>query len=394
MTLPRVLGVAVLAALGASLAILAISKRVIETGAPRRESLRILSVGTSGTRTLVGLPLNDATRAPGEYSIWFDDGRGYARLGAVTSTGGSTVVREVNGSTGTPLRAGLSARWSGVTPDCPADLGLAFSTVEVPTDLGAAPAYLFPARDGRPSAAVWAIHVHGQGATRSGPLRGVTVMHGAGLTSLVVSYRNDEEAPASPGRKSMLGQAEWRDVESALDYAAEHGAREFVLVGWSMGAAIALQLARNSRHHISGLCLIAPVTDWRATILASGKRSRIPAVLLRQAIRVLGSQHLRWVTGLGDSIDFDSLDWTRNAGELRVPTILLHSPQDRSVPIAISRAFAAAHWAWVDLVELPSAPHTLEWNRSPGLADGAVSAWIAARVARAGQAAAARSEAV
>lgn len=53
-----------------------------------------------------------------------------------------------------------------------------------------------------------------------------------GYTSLVVTYRNTEAA----------------DVDEAIGYAVRRGARRIVLFGWSMGAAIALQLADRPRH--------------------------------------------------------------------------------------------------------------------------------------------------
>ncbi len=45
---------------------------------------------------------------------------------------------------------------------------------------------------------VWAVLVHGRGATREECLRGVPVLHRLGLTTLVPSYRNDRDAPGDP----------------------------------------------------------------------------------------------------------------------------------------------------------------------------------------------------
>ena len=369
------------AASGLIIASLAIVRQIIKTDAPRRERLRVLAVDTvASSPYTVTLPLSEATRAPGHYAIWFDSGRGYAQLGGVLAVDerASIVTRTVVSSRGTRLRAGLTARWSGVVPAQAVNVGLPFTSVTVPTPLGPAPAYRFDAPIDRPPASTWAIHIHGQGSSRAGPLRGVPVAHSAGLTSLVVSYRNDDEAPNSRDRKSMLGQTEWRDVDAALEYAVANGAEKIILFGWSMGAMIALQLTRSSRHRkrIIGLCLIAPVVDWRSTILAAGRRARVPAPVTCLALCALGSPVWRRATGLQEPIRLSDLNWLNNGSDLNVPTLILHSSGDRSVPIALSQAFADAHPELIELVTLPPAPHTLEWNRSPHRWESALFDWL------------------
>ncbi|MDJ0350585.1 alpha/beta fold hydrolase [Cryobacterium sp. PH29-G1] len=374
-----VLTAGALAVGGIAVANLAVVKQIVGTDAPRREPLRVIAVDDASVPRTVTLPSNEATRAPGHYAIWFDSGRGYAQLGRVIAVDERAflVTREVVSSRGTPLRAGQPARWSGVVPSQATDVGLPFTAVTIPTALGPAPAYRFDAPTDQPPSSTWAIHIHGQGATRAGPLRGVPVAHRAGLSSLVVSYRNDHEAPSSRDRKSMLGQTEWRDVDAALDYAMAHGAENIILVGWSMGAMIALQLTRSSRHRerIAGLCLIAPVTDWRSTILAASRRARVPAFVTHLAMRALRSPLWSRATGLQEHVDLSQLDWI-DGDDLLVPTLVLHSSGDRSVPIALSKAFAHAHKGLVKLVELPPAPHTLEWNRSPELWGTTFSGWL------------------
>ena len=109
------------------------------------------------------------------------------------------------------------------------------------------------------------MQVHGRGTTRSEALRAVPVFHALGITSLVVSYRNDGEAPRSRTGTYALGATEWRDVDAAIGFARRRGARRVIVMGWSMGGAIALQLALNSAHRdaIAGLVLDSPVIDWR-----------------------------------------------------------------------------------------------------------------------------------
>jgi acetyl esterase/lipase len=100
----------------------------------------------------------------------------------------------------------------------------------------------------------------------------VPVFHALGITSLVVSYRNDGDAPRSRAGAYALGATEWRDVDAAVSWALRHGARRIVLMGWSMGGAIALQTSLGSAHReqIVGVILDSPVVDWR-TVLLSGQ---------------------------------------------------------------------------------------------------------------------------
>jgi len=131
--------------------------------------------------------------------------------------------------------------------------------------------------DGDPS--TWAIHIHGSGSTRAGPLRGVRTATGLGYISLVVSYRNTAEGPTVGTGRTTLGHTEAADVDEALGYAVRRGAQQIVLFGWSMGAAIALQLANRPRHEglIAALVLDSPALNWTEIIKANCARSGQPS---------------------------------------------------------------------------------------------------------------------
>ncbi len=86
---------------------------------------------------------------------------------------------------------------------------------------------------------------------------------GAG-PALVPSYRNDEGVPPGPDGRYALGLSERRDVEAALRYAVDHGAREVLLMGWSMGGAIVLQLLDRCRRSCRASCS-TPLSSTGAT---------------------------------------------------------------------------------------------------------------------------------
>lgn len=124
------------------------------------------------------------------------------------------------------------------------------------------------------------------GGKRAGTLRGIPIARRLGLTSLVVSFRNDGDAPPSYDGRYNLGQGEWRDVEAGINYAIANGAERIVLFGWSLGAAIALQAAAlsQSSSRIAGMVLDAPVFDWRTTLAANAKAAGLPRPLVHLAL--------------------------------------------------------------------------------------------------------------
>ena len=150
--------------------------------------------------------------------------------------------------------------------------------VGISTPSGIAPAWLI---DGNGEhSTTWAIHIHGLGSPRAGTLRGVQVATEQGHTSLVVSYRNDGEGPRTGTGRSILGATEADDVDAAIQYAIDHGARQIVLFGWSMGAQVRTPTRRTGRstgRSIKPLVLESPVLDWVATIKANCARAGLPA---------------------------------------------------------------------------------------------------------------------
>ena len=162
-------------------------------------------------------------------------------------------------------------------------------------------------RSRRPVANV-GIHIHGLGSTRAGTLRGVQVTSEAGLTSLVVMYRNDGEGPSVGTGRSELGAVEVDDVLAAVRFACENGARSVILFGWSMGAAIALRLAAEPklRGIVAGLVLESPVLDWVSTIKVNCARSGLPAWTGALAMPWLMFRPPARVTGLANPVGLRS----------------------------------------------------------------------------------------
>jgi pimeloyl-ACP methyl ester carboxylesterase len=357
----------------------AIARRLTAPVSPRTFDLTIRGVEHDGDGDLIVLDRTDQTTADGTYNLWFEHD-GWAQLSAeVLDRGPARIARRVTGTApGFTPKVGDRASWSGIYYATPADAGLTARDMTITTSAGGCPAWRI---DGDPS--TWAIHIHGLGSTRAGTLRGVLAATELGYTSLVVTYRNTEEGPRVGTGRSTLGHTETADVDEAIGYAVRRGARQIVLFGWSMGAAIALRLADRPRHHglITALVLDSPVLNWTEAIKTNCIRSGLPAAGGYLAVPWLTIHPLAHPIGLPSRIPIRSFDWTARAAELTTPTLILHGTNDDSVPIQLSQALRDAR---PDLVELETfdADHTLSWNSDPDRWQSTVTTWLAERVPR------------
>jgi len=374
-------GVAAVAGLGLALVAgaaglgFAIARRLTAPPSGRVYNLTVRGIVRHEDHDAVVLDRNQSTVATGVYNLWLENG-GWVRLGPVVGEDTGTVTRLVESTEPAgALAAGQRASWSGIYYRDPADAGLDAEDVIVETPVGPAPAWLIRPTGNATSA--WAIHIHGLASPRAGTLRGVKVAADAGLVSLVVTYRNDSEGPTVGSGRSTLGATETDDVRAAVRYAIAHGAERIVLFGWSMGGAIALQVAAD--HEFDGvidrLILDSPVIDWYATVAANCGR----AGLLPQA-GVLSWPWLQWrqfarLVGLPSAIPLGRFNWIARAKELSVPTLILHGIEDTSSPPQAVRRLAQLS---PDVVQLETftANHTLGWNSGPELWMGLVSTWL------------------
>ncbi|MFG2790717.1 alpha/beta hydrolase [Streptomyces sp. NPDC048419] len=272
-------------------------------------------------------------------------------LGAATHSA-DTVVRRLERVTQGTLEAGDKVRLTPAvhTGDPRSALGLDHRDVEILGELGALPAWFVPGvRD------TWVITVHGLGATREHPMNVMEFLHRQRFPVLDLAYRGDRGAPRSPDGLNHLGETEWRDVDAAVRYAVDNGARQVVLHGWSTGATMALRAAVRSalRERISGLILDSPVLSWPTTLRALAAARRTPGALLPLAVRAAQGR-----TGL-------RRDRTAEAAQLTVPAMIFHGPDDTLAPWEYSRRLANARPNLIALHTVAQAPHGAMWNADP-----------------------------
>jgi uncharacterized protein len=228
-------------------------------------------------------------------------------------------------------------------------LGLAFSEVEVDGPDGVLPAWLVPGAeasddeadaeasgetDGDGSEATgsdhtYAVMVHGRGATREELHRSLRTVHAVGLDALVITVRNDPEAPADPDGWGRFGDAEWEDLQAAVDHLVdERDADRLVLVGSSQGGSIVLSYLQRGEHtdRVDGVVLTSPIVSMHDTLVLQAQGRGVPDVAIPP---LLWSTKL--LATLRSGLRFDRLE---HAAEDRVdaydaPMLVTTAPRTR-----------------------------------------------------------------
>jgi uncharacterized protein len=308
---------------------------------------------------------------PGIYGL--DWQTGHAIVGPVLAEGDGTVTRRLSDLRGYLVRGvhvGLDSHvYSG---DPGQALGLPFRSVGVPDPLGPMPAWLVPAAPKAPAAGrrTWAILVHGHNDNRQNDLRIAPTLRRGGLTSLLISYRNDLGAPESPDGLYHLGETEWIDLQAAVRYALAHGAQRVVLIGYSMGGELITQFMQRSRlsKDVSALVLDAPVLDWRSLFEFNAEEMGLPGFL---------GIPVEWMIDARVDPDWDNLDALEHPEDFHLPILLFHSTEDELVPISTSDEFAAELPRWVTYHRVPIVGHTESWNLNPRLYDRRLQGFLA-----------------
>lgn len=347
------------------------ARRVLTPEAEKKDDTWIIAVGDE-TVTLRAEP---HTLSPGQYGLWLGAGKGHARLGDVVETdltsrraAERTVVRELHDVDWGLLAPG-SARWNSYyfAGDPRSAVGLDFEDVFVTSDVGELPGWKVPPPEPDRRPGEWAILVHGRSARREETLRALPVLHDLGFTSLVPMYRNDEGAPPSIDGRYNLGLSEWRDIDAAIGYAVEQGAREVLLVGWSMGGAVVLQtLDRSERSDVvTRVVLDCPVIDWGDVLSHHADLNRIPRSAELLARTLMGRKSTRHLVGVAEPIDIAITNWVDRAEELAHPILLFHSRTDDTVPYGPSAALAERRPDLIDLDLWDGPMHCREWNTDP-----------------------------
>jgi fermentation-respiration switch protein FrsA (DUF1100 family) len=308
---------------------------------------------------------------PVAMGLWWAGGA--ALLDDSVQINGDSVVRTITASLHGTLTSGIRAVvdtrvYDG---DPRTDRGLNFDAVQVASELGPMPAWYVPPTTATASS-TWIIAVHGRQGTMTEPLRVLPTLAASGHPTLVTSYRNDPASPRSPDGYYHLGDTEWRDVQSAIEYARGHGANAVVLYGWSMGGTLTLTALRRMPSAdtalVRAVILDSPAIDWASVLDLQGGERGLPLLETRVAERVAEFR---------DHLSLADLNAGPYAPHLAVPMLLFVDTSDRTVPIRPALDFAAAAPpGLVTLVKTTGGDHTGSWNVDPDAYDAQVTDFL------------------
>jgi pimeloyl-ACP methyl ester carboxylesterase len=194
-------------------------------------------------------------------------------------------------------------------------------------------------------------------------------------------------APDLPahGRSEGIGQHAIEDyVHDILEFMSEIGIYSAVLVGHSMGSAVALSAAIHFPEHVTALCLIG-----------SGARLRVAPALLRAAsnpsafesavqmindasfssqsgrVKELSTQRMletRPAVLYGDLLACDAFDVKDQLDNLSIPTLIVCGMDDRMTPLHDSQ-FLRDHIAGARLEVISNAGHMVMLEQPDRISD-------------------------
>jgi pimeloyl-ACP methyl ester carboxylesterase len=187
-----------------------------------------------------------------------------------------------------------------------------------------------------PSApAILFLHGNGQNLATLAKGRALARMQGLPAHVLTIDYPGYGRSAGKPSEAALVAAA--RAALAALH--ARHPDSPLFLVGWSLGAAVAVQVARGETAAgpggtpLAGLALLSP---W--TSLLDAADHRFP----------------RWLARL---FICDCYDSAAAAGDVKLPTLVVHGARDDLVPAEQGRHLAAALPGLRSLVIVDGAEH-------------------------------------
>jgi len=339
---------------------------------PKRLDLRsqLEVVALAGDRITLGVTgeqQNDDWRKDGIWGLRWN--QGHAQVGKIIDLNDREVVREF-----VPLMGNLSigdriGLYIFAFPDDPEKaFGLPTRKLSYASGLGQFPAWFIEG-----SRNTWFIVVHGKkDAPPREALRSYPVLPAVaefGIPALIISYRNDEGAPASPDGFHRYGQTEWQDLEGAVEYAIEHGGEQLILMGYSMGGAMILNFLYQSQlaDRVVGIILDAPMLNLGATVDSGAMQLGVPRFFV-----AIG----KFISTLRFDINWEDLNYISRADHLKIPLLLFHGDADTTVPIEISDSLATRWPGMLTYAPIRGATHIRSWNMNPDLYEKEVSRFL------------------
>jgi len=339
----------------------------VDNAAPQ-PSVVVTAIGVE-TITLQQIPEAEEEENLSQSSMWgVSDGVNYGRLGTVISDSDGLVTRQFASMVGNfEVGDELHLDRTAYPHDPKIAQGVEYSEVIIPSELGDISAWLIPVVTTNQSPETWTIVVHGRTSNRDTGIKLLGELNYG--YSLLIDYRNDEGAPRSESGYYDFGTTEWRDVESAVQYALNHEAKKIILAGFSMGGGVVVnyQLKSELAAHTVGIILEAPMLNFGRTIDKGAEERGVPTPITAAA---------KFFASIRYGINWSDLDFLSHANEITVPVLLIHGDADDTVPIETSIEFAAAAPNLVELHTFENVEHVAAWNSSPEMYESLIKEFV------------------
>ena len=295
-------------------------------------------------------PNDGEWRSPGKWGLSWDDGSGM--IGDIVEQGDDFLVRQFTLADGGPPRSAPAVVSGGIYPRDPyLAFGIEYEEIEYSTPLGMQDAWRFDGRDD-----TWAIFVHGLRGQPADGLSSLPVLNDLGLPALFITYRNDKGQPQDPSGVHQYGLTEWQDLHAAVEYAlSQPGAKDVVLIGLSMGGAIAVGFLYESplASSVTGVVLDSPVMDFKALVELGARERNLPGFV---------TATLKWLATLRFGLNWEAMDYLKDTDRLNAPILLIHGENDNRVPIETSNKLSERRPDLITYTVYPDTTHADAWN--------------------------------
>ena len=293
----------------------------------------------------------------GVYGLMWEGG--HAPLGDIVARDDASVTRALGSVTGSPPAAGAPARIDNFVyrSDPLTDLGIEFEDLTLQGPEGALRAWYVPGTSGT---AVLLLHGRRRGELIE-TLRMLSPLHEMGVPTLALAYRNHDRSDPSTDGYYHYGASEWQDALVGARELAARGADRVVVMGLSMGGAVALEAVKRwpgDAPELVGLVLDSPLVDVYDTVSLGAVKSGLP--LPEQLTRLA-----LFVAGLRTGVDFEELRQARSAGQVPVPVMVIAGTADTTIPIESIDRFTAAIRTPLTYLRLDGVEHVDAWNHDP-----------------------------
>ena len=223
-----------------------------------------------------------------------------------------------------------------------------YEQVDIPRDDAAAQfAWAMPAED--PAAQVWVLYLHGNATSVASQVNiaHYRLLHNAGLNVFAPEYRGFAGLPGSPTEAALQA-----DARAAYDYLRQTRRvppHAIILYGWSLGSAVAVDLA-------SRLPPAAIILEGAPASLIDLTGRRYPFFPLRLFMR-------------------SSFDSIRKIGQIPTPILFLHGKGDEVIPVSEGRRLHDAARGAKTFVEVEGG-HWSAVERSAPAFDAAIRSFL------------------